>query len=253
MVLSTFSRKLTQLVSDNAPAILTATGVAGVLTTVYFAVKATPEAYRQIQDAKSETTEEITNLDVVRLVWQEYIPTAVSGVVTIASILAVNTIHTRRQAAVMSLYTISERALSEYQSKVRDTIGERKEKGIRDAVVADRMVADPISNTQVLVTGTGDNLCYDSLTGRYFKSDIETIRRAQNDVNAKAINDMYASQNDFYAMVGLPPAVFVVGHGWRPDAQMDISFSSHLSEEGTPCLALDYRVKPIRGYWKMNG
>lgn len=253
MVSSAFSKKLASFVARKTPVLLTGLGVVGVFSTAYFSIKATPEAYRQIQDAKSERTDVLTKAEIVKLVWKEYIPAGASAALTSAAIIAVNSVHNRRQAAIVSLYTLSEKALSEYQTKVRETIGEKKEKGIRDAIVEDQIRNNPNDgSTQVIVTGRGQSLCYDTLTGRYFKSDIESIRRAQNDVNAQAINDMYASQNDFYRMVGLPPVMFGEEHGWRPDAQMDISFSSHLSEDGEPCLALEYRIKPIRGYWKMN-
>lgn len=251
-------RRSLRFLTDHSPAILTSLGVAGVVGTTVLAVKATPDALRDIWDAESEISVDDVRTsfekirDRTRVAWIHYVPAALIGSATIVSIIGAQSINKRRQAAIMSLYTITDRAYNEYQSRVRDTIGSRKEENIRDSIAGDKINANLVSSSQILVTGTGDNLCYDTLTGRYFKSDIETIRRAQNDVNAEAINNQYASQNDFYRHIGLPPVVFGEEHGWRADAQMDISFSSHLSEDGKPCLALDYAVKPIRGYWKMN-
>ena len=34
-----------------------------------------------------------------------------------------------------------------------------------------------MANKEVIITSKGDTLCYDSVSGRYFKSDIGTIKK----------------------------------------------------------------------------
>lgn len=240
-----------KLLTDNMPVILTSMAITGVLSTTVIAVRATPKALRDIQEAQSEHDRVLTKLEKVKLTWQYYIPASVVGIATIAAIVGVNSIHTKRQAVLAGLYTLSERAYSEYRDKVVETIGEKKDKALRDEIADERIQNNPANTTEIIFTGTGNHLCYDSLSGNYFESSIEVVRSAQNTINAQCINDMYASQNDFYRLIGLPINGYGEEVGWRTDNMMDISFSSVLEPTtGRPALSLDYRNHPIRGYYK---
>lgn len=86
-----------------------------------------------------------------------------------------------------------------YQEKVVETIGEKKEQQIRDEVAKEQVAKNPVSKNEVIITGGGETLCYDSLSGRYFKSDIEKLRKAVNELNHTMVNDMCASLNDYGA------------------------------------------------------
>ena len=62
--------------------------------------------------------------------------------------------------------------MKEYQAKVVETLGEAKARKIKDEIAKDKVKNDPISNKEVIITGKGDMLCYDVLSGRYFKNNI---------------------------------------------------------------------------------
>lgn len=241
-----------KLISDNFPLILTSMGVSGVIATTVLAVKATPEAYREIQDARSETTEPITKVDMVKLTYRHYIPAAAVGISTIAAIVGAQSVNMKRQAALVGLWTVTDKALSEYKNQVIKTIGEKKEKEIVTEVVRERMDKDEF-NTEIIVTGRGKQKFKDTISGRYFESDIESVRQAQNNINAQCINEMYASLNDFYREVGLPGTAHGEEAGWRADRLLEIAFIPQLSEDGEACIGLDYRSAPIRSYWKELG
>lgn len=243
-------RGIRKTITDNLPVILTSVAIGGVVSTTVLAVRATPEATRQIWDAQSELGREITKTEVVRLVWKQYVPAALMGTVTIAAIVGAHGVHTKRQAVIAGLYSLTERSLSEYREKVLEVVGDKKEQSIRDAIAEDRIKNNPVTASEVVIIGNGEQLCYDSISGRYFMSDQETIRAARNEINAQCNSDMYASQNDFYRLIGLPPTVFGEEQGWRSDHHLDVSFSSHISDDGRPCLSLDYHMSPIRGYYK---
>lgn len=251
------SRSIFSVVKDqlnnHAPAILTGLGVAGSIGSVVLAVQATPKALKDIWNHESETGEETTWQQKIQLTWKHYVPTALALATTTGSIIGAQGLNYRRQAALMSVYALTETAYREYREKVTEQIGEKEEGKIRDEIAKDRMESNPARPTEIIMTGSGDHLCYDSLTGRYFRSDIETIRKAVNDINSKCLSETYASQNDFYQRIGLDPVAFGEENGWRFDHLMEVHFSSHLSETtGSPALSLDYSLSPIRGYYKIN-
>lgn len=251
MKIEQIGRGIGKFLSDNSPVILTATGAAGVLSTAILAVRATPHAMSVIWDAESGG-DKATPVDKVKLTWRLYLPAALSGALAITAIIAAHSTHVKRSAAIASAYTLVERAYQEYREEVVQQKGEREDRKIMDKVAEKRMDEDPVTNSQVIITGGGESLCYDSISGRYFKSDIETIRKAQNDINHSVLNHMYVSHNDFYRAVGLDSVALGEELGWTTENMMEIDFSSHLSDDGRPCLYLDYVVAPIRNYYKFG-
>lgn len=232
-------------VSNNSPRILTAMAVTGVISTTVLAVRATPEATHKLDSAPDDAT----RVDKFKKVWKFYVPAAAVGSVTIACIIGGHTISTKRSAALMSLYTITERGFREYQDKVVETIGEQRSKKVKDDVAKDRVDANPVTANTVVILGKGDVLCYDSLSGVYFQSDMETIRKAQNDINQKLLNEGYASQNEFYALIGMKPNIFGEENGWNQDHMLEVDFTTVMSDDNRPCISLDYRMYPVRGYY----
>jgi len=248
-------KNLGGVISKNSPTILTGLSCAGVFTTAILAVNATPKALKIIEEREYELTHEqegvyhepikLSKRDIVKTTWKCYVPAAVVGAVTVGCIIGSNTINNRRNAALSALYTLSETAFREYQSKVVEEIGKSKETKIRDEVVADKIRNNPPSSTNVILTGKGEVLCYDNFTGRYFKSDIEKIRQAANEIDRRLRDELWVSLNDLYYELGLDNVDagelmgFNVDKGW-----VNMNFSSQLTENNTPCLTLNFKVYP---------
>jgi hypothetical protein len=186
----------------------------------------------------------------VRLVWPLYIPAAGTLCLTVACIITANQIGTRRAAAMASAYAISEKAFVEYRDKVIEKVGEKQERAVRDEIAQDRTNEDPPSKEIVIVSG--DVLCRDEFSGRYFNSNVELLSRAANEINHQVIHDYYASLTDWYNKIGLKNTSFSDDVGWNVDKMMELEFSSTLSEDGRPCLAVGFRVEPIRNFYRIN-
>ncbi|MCI9004419.1 MAG: hypothetical protein HFH39_04100 [Lachnospiraceae bacterium] len=233
----------------HSPEILTGIGVAGMLTTVGMAVRATPKALRLLEEEKEKKGEGLTKVETVKAAWKPYIPAAATGVMSVACLIGANAVNAKRNAVLATAYSLSEAAFTEYRDKVSETVGAKKEEEIRDKVAKARIEKDPVSNHEVVITGKGDTLCYDVVSGRYFKSDIEKIRRAENVLNRKLMDEMYVSLNEFYYELGLRCTEMGNELGWNVnDGLVDLHFSTQLSEDETPCLVVDYHIAPRYGY-----
>lgn len=253
MQIAMLARGLQKTVVDNSPAILTAIGVAGTVSTAVLAAKAHGAATLEVMNFEDRRAVVIEPRQRFELTWKLYIPAVATGTATIACIIGANTISTKRQAALATAFSLSEVAFKEYKDKVVEQIGANKEQSVVDAVAQDRVVANPVSSNQVLVTSGGDVLCYESMSGRYFRSDVETIRKAENDVNRQILTDMYASQNDFNTRIGLPPTSYGEEVGWTIDKKLEVQLSAVMSEDSKPCLCIGYLWTPIRDYHKFSG
>ena len=259
--LSKVAKNMQHTLGKYSPQILTGIGVAGMITTVVLAVKATPKALELIEDKKEELdADKLTIVDTVKAAWKPYVPAAVTGVLSTVCIIGGNAVGTRRTAALAAAYKISETALHEYKDAIVETVGEEKAKEVKEKVIQNKLDKNPVVEKQIIVTNKGAFLCYDSLSGRYFQSDIETIRKAQNDINDYLFSEDYASLNMFYDFLGLEHTRLGAELGWKIDSgTLQIEFDSTLASDksqgiapGTPCLVLDYNVAPKYEFDKMS-
>ena len=236
----------------NAPGILVGVGIVGMASTTILAVKATPKAILLIEAKKRELeVETLTPVETIKTTWKCYIPATVTGVMSTACLIGASSVSARRNAALATAYNVTRVALNDYKDAVVETIGEKKEQVVRDAVAKKKIERDPVTNTEVVVTERGTTLCYDAVFGRYFRSDIDTIKRAVNELNRSIVSSMYASLNEFYDEIGLPPIEIGDKLGWNmDDGQIEVDFSSQLAADGTPCLVISFNVAPDYGYSK---
>lgn len=236
---------LRNYISKHDSEILTGVGIAGMLTTTVLAVKATPKAMRLIEEEQKEREEPLSKIDIVKAAWPAYIPAGVTCTFSVISLVMALKTNNKKNAMLATAATLSERALAEYKDKVIEVVGEEKEKEVRDAIAKDRMKKDPVSSHEVIITGSGGSLCYDIVAGRYFESDINKIRKAENILNRRIMDDMYASLNDFYEALGIACTPLGNTLGWNTnDGLVQLYFSTQLSDDEKPCLVINYSVSP---------
>lgn len=249
-------RSLKVKMVKHSPEILTGLGIAGMLTTTVLAVKATPKALILIENEKQLKTEQmdvdeptLTPAEIIKTTYICYMPAAITCGVSLLCLVGANSVNARRNAALAMAYTLSESTLKGYQEKVIDTIGEKKERTIRDAIAKDIVENNSVTNKEVIITEKGNSLCYDAVSGRYFKSDIDSIIKASNSLNRDMVDQMYVSLNDFYYEIGLSNTQLGDYLGWNiNDGLIDLDFSSQLAANGEPCLVVGYRLAPRYDY-----
>lgn len=235
-------------ISDKSPEILIGFGLAGMLTSTVLAAKATPKAL----DILEQEDRELSKVDKVKLTWKCYAPAAIGYCASAACIIGANSVNSKRNAVLAGAYKISEAALLEYRDKVTEVLGEEKEKEIRDSIAEDR-VRKTERKGEVIIAGKGDTLCYDMHSGRYFKSNMDEIKRKLNEINYKLMQDNILSVNDFYDQIGLDPINTGYDFGWLvDDGLIQLYFTSILTEDGQPCLAVHFDNMPRMGYDRLG-
>lgn len=267
--------KIGAAAGKRAPILLAGLAVAGVVGTAVQAIRATKKACddgvfdehmdeldrldRKIEKDKSiesETVREMkkeVTVKFVKKLGRYYLPVIISGALTIGCILGGTRISARRQAALAAAYTLSENTLRTYQEKVKQALGKKKELQVRDDICRDKIEKHPPVDKEIIVTGKGEIACYDDISGRYFKSDPETIRRTVNVLNERLLTEMFISLNDLYYELGLKRIGMGDDLGFNLDSGLiDIRFSTQLSEDDRPCLVLEYTVEPRFDYRSLH-
>lgn len=247
---SVFS-KLWAGMSKHSPEILTGVGIAGMLSSTILAIKATPKAMEKIQArCEEEQVDELSFGEKVKTTITCYIPTIITSVVSSGCVVAGLSVNLRRNAGLALATSVAETTLHEYQNRVIGMIGEEKNREVMREVSQARaekaVVEVPKSEQKVILTGNGNTLCLDSMTGRYFKADVSKIDKALNAFNKDLRNEMYKPLNDFYMSLGLPTTdVGDILGVFIDRGYLDITYSSQLTDDHEPVLVLVYDLYPI--------
>jgi hypothetical protein len=247
-----------RFIIDNSPSILSGVAITGSLTTAYLAVKSAFRASKilDVEQAELDVREtehgrQLTTKEKIFHTWSCYIPPAIAVAGTITCIVTAGHINAKRMAALAVAYKVSENQFGEYRDKVREMLGDKKADEIRTEVAKDAVAKNPPGDHVFNAYG-GETLCLDKWTGRYFRSDPQTIRAAENDIN----KGMYRGRDvatlaDFYEAIGLSAPRCAQEVGWNADAALDLTFDTVMSPGEIPCLVMDFATEPfpIRSYF----
>ena len=192
----------------NSSTILTCVGAVGVVATSVMAVKATPKALTLIDAATEEKGEKLTKFEVVKVAGPAYIPAIITGAATIACIMGSNVISRHQQASLMSAYALLDSQYKEYREKVDEIYGDEAGKKVRGEIVKDKYTGDDLSLED------DKDLFYDFFSGRYFKSTMEQVLRAEYEVNRALYVNYSVGVNEFYEALGLEPMPEFENIGW---------------------------------------
>lgn len=232
---------------EHSPEILTGLGIAGMFASVIFSIKATSKAVRAIDEKKKELNKEkLCAKETVQTVWKYYIPTAITFAAGAACIIGSDAVHSKRSATIAAAYSISETALTEYKDKVREVIGENKESDVQAELARDKVVANPPSQGTIIITGKGDTLFMEAVTGQYFRSDIEKVRRVENDLNREMRSSMTISLNDVLCSFGIRHNHKMYDHlGWDIDKHpIEFVMTPIIDDDIGVVIVIDYRYEP---------
>lgn len=253
--LSNYINLAKDFATEHASEILLGIGTAGMWTAGILAVVATPKATRLIIDAENEKGAELTKVETVKAGWKPYVPAVVTGVAATACLIGSGSVSARRNAALATAYQFVTTSFAEYKEQVVETVGEKKEKTVREKVAQKKLDKHPEVTQQVIVTGAGDVLFVEPVSMRSFTFDIEKLRGVINDLNYRMVVGMeeYISLSEFYDEIKLPRTSVSDELGWNlgKDGQISIGWYACTTSEGKPALMLDYLVAPRRGFEKL--
>jgi hypothetical protein len=236
---------------ENSATLLTLGAGIGVLSTAYLTAKAAMKSARMIDHAESihGTAEDPRERfkERTQLVWKEYIPPAIAATTTIVCLVGSNRVSTNKTVAAQTALAVTQSAYSEYRDRAIQEFngsdktggkGRRKDESIRADIAQERVNGN---KNNVVVLGEGRQLCEEAYTGRFFECDMDTLKRAVNEINAKLNRHDYATFDDFYYLVGLPQTQVSGNTGWESPKLLALYFSSTMKDDKTAlCFEYNY-------------
>lgn len=237
-------RGVKSVITANSPVLLVGTAVAGVVTTGVLAAKGGYKARGIIDAAQAEKPEEPLKLqEKVQLTWLCYAAPGVTGLSTIASIVGVHTVHTKRHAALAGLYAVTTSKLDDYREQAEELLGSKKSQQVNDGVAQKAIDKNPVENHEVIITGGGSELFYDDWSGRYLYSSMPEIEKAFHIINMQLLEAGDAALNDFYEAIGLPPIPMGMTFGWS-GTKLEPRWGSVKTTDGRSAVSFWFHQEP---------
>lgn len=248
-----------------APQIWTGLGIGGYGFSLYLTGKGAIKAHDKLNTIRAERnyvawdaeshkfkvlgTDDLTFKEKVKETYTDFIPSAIGFTASTFCVLKGVSVSQRRTAVIASAYKLLEEGAREYKAKVIETIGEKKEKQIVDAIAEDKIKKNPPESTQIIFTNKGNTLFYETISGRYFKFDIDKVKKIENELNYRLRENNYVSVNELYLELGLELTDIGYEIGWDVgDGMLDFDYSSKLTKDDEPCVVIEYSRQPKAGY-----
>lgn len=239
-----------------APEILSGVGTAAVIAAIIETAIVAPEAKVALDEVKeewenTEDKEKRVKADYifkrVRVGAKHYWLVVVIAAGAITCFWLSNRISFKRFMSALTAAGLATKSKEEIENKIKELDGEKHLTKIREEIDADRVKNDPPVQDKIIDTGLGMHLCYEPISGRYFYSNIERIKRAVINCRDYLQKDGYLSLNDWYNELGLETTDQSLC--WTATSideinDFDISESSQLTPEGQPVLVIRYDVNP---------
>lgn len=258
------ARRFIKTASRNAnrysPEISLAAGIACSIVAFFMVADAAPKAKEAIEEKHSEeaTSEEpiskpkqiATDICTVAPI---YGPAVCLEAFAVFFVMRSYKITTRRLVAATTSYTLLDNQFREYQRKVIEKLGEKKEEKLRHSINEDDIHDNPPTelNTLNSVCGTDKYLCRHGYTGLYFYSNKEDILRAVDKVNAYVDSGDYMSFNDFLNDLDYVANVPIGNEiGWKGGNRLDLKPFDWVNVEGSdrPILVFSFYKEPEPGF-----
>lgn len=244
------------LLDKASPKLLFAAGVVGFVGTVVLASRATLNLEERLWEPKKKLAEinvaaelkldNYTEKDAqrdktivysraVQSVGKLYAPTILVGAITIACFTKSHAILTKRNAAITAAYAAMERAFSEYRGRVRESVGEEKERELYYPLEKCEIgEEDDIGEKKTELLATDNTR---SMYARFFDKNSSSwnpqpeynmifLRAQQNWLNDRLRSKGHVFLNEAYDCLGIDrtSAGSVVGWVWYEDGDNYVDF-----------------------------
>lgn len=176
--------KIAKFLVDNAGPIFTGLSAVGTISTAVLAVKATPRALDNMDEAYLEKAEPLTKKEIVKATWECYIPAGVSATFTITCIIMANRAHIKKEAALAAMAGFFEQRYFDYKDKVVEITDEDTDRKIESALARDKMEGNkPPAYLSRYAKEDGSFMCYEPITEQYFLANKDQIMWAELSAN----------------------------------------------------------------------
>lgn len=224
------------------------TGAGAVGLGIYETVKAC-DHIKQVKEDLG--VEELPAKTIAKEVWKFYIWPTTLGFASVCLTIASYNVESRKSAAALAAWSVSEQSIKDLKSKLAEELGEEKAKEIEQKVDEDKAnkayeQLDPALRTEETLR------IWDSYRGTFYTGlTIEDIRAAFNSLNDTMIrkHEEEVSMSDFLDEINQQAGLRDDMDVWcAMDGPITPQFDAKLTSDGKPYIVLCYTEPCHTGY-----
>lgn len=252
-----------RVMGKHSPAIAAGIGIVSIVSTAILAARPTPKVHAtlkegkermnelkpEIEEGNEDAKEEATEIrkDMAKCIARNYWPAVASGAIGIAAIIFSHRTHVKRNMALASAYALTMSEYKAFREKAKEMkyLTPEKEHKVKDEIAKDRIakMADPSPCNKPC---PGDDLFFDTWSGRIFYATINKIESGLNNFNFNMINNSVGLElNELYYEWDIDE----VGCGrlqfYADDGPLEITYGSiFVKEHGKSYTTINYDRQP---------
>lgn len=232
--------KITRLISAKSPEILVALGIGTFIGAIVLAAKSAP-AVKEALEVAGES-KELTPAQKVKIAAPYYAPAVGAALLGMGLVVTSNRVQGRRYTSLFAMYSFTESALSRWQQSTIESVAKKKFQEIERKVNAP---TDPDIPENLLLDEQGV-IVWDQHTAKYFKiGSVHEIHAAVNVTNETALKDDFASLNDFYHELGIPPVPYGGEWGWGSGGHLlEVRLEPYIRDDAVIPVSLVFVTPP---------
>lgn len=249
--------KFSSFWNKNYPGFCIGLGIGQLLFATFYGMSSVIDARNAIEEKKEKLgTDELTTKETVKTVAPYFAPVLALSITGTGFILFGNQINLDRGAAAAMMYTVAVSDHKNYVEKVKEIVGEKKERDIRESVAEDSYNTNA-KNGQLTIINNGDDSdywMYDKLTRQIIRSTTQRVTDIINELNSRMLQDpIYGSISvyDYCLAMGEEPINFAGEIGWVHDRTGLIElhdWTALKTVNGHHCIVIDHVVPPVNLY-----
>ena len=153
-------------------------------------------------------------------------------------------------AELFAMYTLQSQSYKDLKEATKEVLGPKKQEEI-EAKKAEHAMERSDYDPEFVINAddTGNDLFFDCLSGRYFRSSINSIEAGVNCFNKMLLYQNWGSLNDMYSEIGLPGIRLGDEIGWSIDHDMpELEKVANFGPNGEACICIDFSMPPNVNY-----
>lgn len=201
-----------------------------------------------LAEKKVDSEEELTMKEQIKTVAPCYIPAAVLWTVGACAQIGGFKTEVTNGVSALAAYKMAEMAKEEFEKSTKNVVGEKKVQKIHEDIAKEHRISHPVTQSKIILTGNGDQIFYEPYSNQYFKSSIDSVRKAADEIN----NYIYSSPEDMATMNMFYNALRIPNNlAWGDDfvfssnnpLKLDFEYTS--DDTGNPVAELWYINIPV--------
>lgn len=245
-------------VVKRAPELLMGTAIACFLGSTIAAVVATPKAMKAIEKKKEELEiepeEPLPIKETVKATWKLYLPVVLTSTGGVCFAVASVSESNYRYLTLSTSYQLLQDMAYTYRDKVVETLGTKKEEKMRQEIAQKKLdESHDINENNIIITNQGNTLFKDTLTGQYFRYDINKFKNKAIEYANMELSEGYVGVPEWLLEFGLSVPDTMMGMGWSVADQgkaLTVDFTANVATNynDEPCLVINYYPMPISDF-----